>query len=115
MLEIHPEVDHANVEAGLIGSIDDSGNRNGIEIAADSSCFIEDRLVGSHRFLMVRQESTSHRLRPNGRQGHNTALAFTTKRPLNLSPCRLHHVNHNNPQMTGRKVLLPHSDSTLCL
>jgi hypothetical protein len=33
------------VEAGLIGSIDDSGNCNGIEIAADSSCFIEDRLV----------------------------------------------------------------------
>ena len=48
MLEIHPEVDHANVEAGLIGSIDDSGNRNGIEIAADSAPFIEDRLVGSH-------------------------------------------------------------------
>ena len=44
-LKVYPKVNCANVKGGLVRSVDDAGDGNGIHVATNSSRFIEDRLV----------------------------------------------------------------------
>ena len=44
-LKIHPEIDRAHMQHALIRPIDVAGDCDWIEITADRSVFVEDRLI----------------------------------------------------------------------